>query len=164
MRAERAHDRAKRNSGPEETNRATGRREPEVDPAAATLLGLQRASGNKLVGAMLARQPAEATPSDAKKDDAVSSTLVMDDAIGVLPLLSVSRALDSEIQVTVPSSARDAMLMRYAAAGTKIEHVKVSTTGFNLDLDDVFISSINIGGSDEPVVQMSLSFSPKEKK
>jgi hypothetical protein len=164
MRAERAHDRAKRSSSPEETGRSTERREPAADPAAATLLALQRTSGNKLVGAMLARQPAEAVPADAKKDDAVSSTLVMDDVIGVLPLLSFSRSSGSEIGVTVPSSATDSVLMRYASAGTRIEHVKISTTGFNLDLDDVYISSIQISGADEPVVQMSLSFAPKEKK
>lgn len=161
MRAERAHDRAKRSSGPEETDCATERREPAADPA-ATVLALQRASGNKLVGAMLARQPGEATAAGAKKDDAVSSTLVMDDTIGVLPLLSFSWG--SEIQVTVPSTARDTELFRYAAAGIKIEHVKISTAHFNRDLDDVYISSIQLGGADEPVVRMSLSFGSKEKK
>jgi hypothetical protein len=56
------------------------------------------------------------------------------------------------------------VVQRSAGIRRRIRRRPRCTAGFNLDLDDVYISSINVAGGDEPVVEMSLSFSQKEKK
>jgi hypothetical protein len=131
-------------------------------PTVAGLLALQRTTGNRAVGAMLARQATKTKPADVRKD-AVSATIIMDEAIGVLPLLSFHLETKSRVHVTVPSTARDADLMRYAMQGIKLDHVKISTSGFNLDLADVYIATINLSGAgDDAVVYMTLDQAAKE--
>src|SRR5262245_44763647 len=156
MRAEPAHETPKRIARSRSSSPA---RVPEPRSAAARLLALQRTAGNRAVGRMLQRQPTGPTPFDSKGDDAVSATLIMEDPIGVLPLVSFSRGKESEIHVTVPSTALDGTLMQYSLEGRKFEHVKISTRTFDLELDDVFISSCDTSraGSDR-LVNMTLNF------
>ena len=133
-------------------------RVPVPRSAAARLLALQRTAGNRAVGRMLQRQPTGPTPFDVKKDDAVSATLIMDDPIGVLPLVSFSRGKESEVHVTVPSTVLDSTLLQYSLEGRKFEHVKISTRTFDLELDDVYISSFDTSrAGPDRLVHMALN-------
>jgi hypothetical protein len=89
----------------------------------------------------------------------------MEDPIGVMPLLSFSEERGSEVHVSVPSTSLDGELMRHMLQGIKMERVTISTTRFNLELDDVLISSVVRGESaGEPVVDMTLSFTSQHLK
>jgi len=147
MRAELVHEQLRR-----PPSHPTRVRVPERASVAATLLALQRTSGNRAVGRMLLQR---------QTSEAVTSTLVMDDTIGVLPLLSFSllKDRDSEVQVIVPSTSRDSDLMRYMVDGKKLDHVKISTQNFDLDLDDVYISSFKSSSTGpDATVSMTLSY------
>ena len=146
MRAELAHEQLTRTP----RSHPTRVRVPEGRSAAATLLALQRTSGNRAVGRiLLQRQPAEA----------VTSTLVMDETIGVLPLLNFSLGSKPQVHVTVPSTRRDSDLVRYATEGKKLDHVKISTQTFDLDLEDVYISSFDrISSAPDAMVSLTLSY------
>src|SRR5580765_3295989 len=126
---------------------------------------LQSTSGNRAVGALLMRQPADPTRAGARKAAAVSATIIMDDPIGVMPLLSFSPAKGSTVHVEVPSTALDGDLWRYMAQGKKQDQVTISTAKFNLVLDDVLITSFDRSDSDgEPVVHLTLSFGSQHLK
>src|SRR5262245_59436310 len=95
MRAELVHEQLRRTP-----SHPTRVRMPRRASVAQTLLALQRTSGNRAVGRLLLqRQPSEA----------VTATLVMDETIGVLPLLGFwfGRESRPEIHVSVPSTSRD---------------------------------------------------------
>lgn len=156
MRAEPAHETLKRIAR-SRSYRPT--RVPESRSAAARLLALQRTVGNRAVGRMLQRQMTGPTRLVAKKDDAVSATLIMDDPIGVLPLVSFSRGKESEIDVSVPSTVLDGTLLQYSLEGRKFEHVKISTRTFDLELDDVYISSCDTSrAGPDRLVHMTLNY------
>jgi hypothetical protein len=123
------------------------------------VLALQRTVGNRAVGRMLQRQPNTPTELDVKSDEAVTSTLVLDEKIGVLPLLSFSQGQEGEIQATVPSTAHDVDLLRYSGHGVKIAHVKISTRMYDIELDDVYVASCNTSraGSDG-IVSITLNY------
>jgi len=153
MRAELVHEQLRRTP----LSHPTRVRVPERPSVAATLLALQRTRGNRAVGRMLLqRQPSEA----------VTATLVMDDTIGVLPLVSFSllRNRESEVEVIVPSTSQDSDLMRYMADGKKLDHVKISTQNFDLDLDDVYISSFKKSSSTGPDATVSMTLSYRSMK
>jgi hypothetical protein len=156
MRAEFAHETLKRIARSRSCSPA---RVPESRSVAARLLALQRTAGNRTVGRMLQRQPNGPIRLVAKKGDAVSATLIMDDPIGVLPLVSFSRGKESEIHVSVPSTVLDGTLLQYSLEGRKFEHVKISTWTFDLELDDVYISSCDRSraGTDR-LVHMTLNY------
>jgi hypothetical protein len=155
MRAEPAHETLRRiaRSRPHE-----GVRAPAPPTAAARLLALQRTAGNRVVSRMLAQRQATAPTQADTKNDAVTATIIMDERIGVLPLLNFAKEKDAEVHVTVPSTDRDPDLFRYSAQGKKLDHVKISTQTFQLVLDDVYITSIQSSGSGpEAYVSMTLS-------
>jgi hypothetical protein len=140
-------------------------RQSTVSAAPSSLRALQRTSGNRAVGALLRRQPADATRADARKIDAVSATIIMDDPIGVMPLLSFSPAQGSTIYVEVPSTVLDSDLWRYMVQGKKLDHVTISTAKFNLELDDVLITSFDKHDSDGgAVVHLALNFGSQHLK
>src|SRR3954454_12880733 len=103
---------------------ADAERSSDVAPVAGEVLRLQEAGGNEAVTTMLAQR--EAAEAKDASPGAVSATLVMNEEIGVLPLMSFSRNGDDEYIVTVPSSAQDAILMQYAAAGKEVGNVRIS--------------------------------------
>ena len=74
------HDREQRRTDPA----AASPREHEPLPAEATVLGLQRAAGNRAVSGLLARQPG---PGQRKPS---TSTLGLGEDIGVIPLESAN--------------------------------------------------------------------------
>jgi hypothetical protein len=157
MRAEPAHETLKRIP----RSRPDGRvRAPAPPTAAARLLALQRTAGNRAVSRMLAQR--QATQADTK-NDAVTATIIMDERIGVLPLLNFAKEKDAEVHVTVPSTDHDADLFRYSAQGKKLDHVKISTQTFQLVLDDVYITSIQSSGSG-PEAYVSMTLSSAETK
>ncbi len=101
---------------------------------------LQRTAGNKAVGSLLAR---DADKAEAK-EKGTSTTLVMPDPIGVLPLESYSMAGPDEIAVTASSSGADPLLFKAAADGTFFPVVKLSGAGLEITLTEVVISSVQI--------------------
>ena len=113
---------------------------------------------------MLRRQPTGSTRADARTVGAVTATIIMDDPIGVIPLLSFSQEKESEVHVAVPSTALDTELMRYMLQGIKIEHVTISTTSYNLEFEDVLITSFVKSGQDDEVVHMTLNFRSRHLK
>jgi len=138
-------------------------RQPTMSPS--RVRALQRTSGNRAVGALLRRQPGDTTRAEARKVGAVSSTIVMDDPIGVLPLLGFSPATGSTVHVEVPSTSLDSDLWRYMVQGKKLEHVTISTAKFNLELDDVLITSFDRSDSDgDAVVHLTLNFASQHLK
>src|SRR5262245_46926092 len=137
---------------PAEASRLVEVRHSTVPTSPSSLRSLQRTSGNRAVGALLRRQPADTTRADARKVGAVSATIIMDDPIGVMPLLSFSSAQGSTVQVEVPSTTLDGALWRYMAQGTKMDHVTISTAKFNLVLDDVLITTFDRSDSDGDAV------------
>jgi hypothetical protein len=139
-------------------------RQSTVSLSPSSLRALQRTSGNRAVGALLRRQPTEGTKADARTVGSVSATIIMDDHLGVFPLLSFSEEKDSEVHVEVPSTTLDTELMRYMLQGIKIEHVTISTTSFNLELGDVLITSFVRSGQDDDVVEMTLNFRSRHLK
>ena len=119
-------------------------RSEDVDPVAGKLLRLQQAGGNEAVGTMLAQR--EAVPMDsgtvAREGEAVSSTLVAEDTVGVIPLISFSRSsADGDVSVVLPSTSLDTKLMEMCAKGISLGTVKISMKNFTLTLEDVYISS-----------------------
>src|SRR5215208_589742 len=118
MRAERVYEKSRliKRSRPSEALRAppsllvearppVALRQSTVSLAPSSLLALQRTSGNKAVGMFLRRQASETTKADARKVAAVRATIIMDDPIGVMPLLSFSQEREFEAHVAVPSTA-----------------------------------------------------------
>ena len=135
-----------------------------VSLAPSRVLALQRTSGNKAVGALLGRRPTGTSGADARTAG-VRATIVMDDPIGVLPLLGFSESRESEIHVVVPSTDLDAELVRHMTQGVELEHVKISTWSFDIELEGVYISSFARSESDgEAVVQMTLSYASRRLK
>jgi hypothetical protein len=140
-------------------------RQSTVSLAPASLLALQRTSGNKAVGTLIQRQPAETTRADARKLPAVSATLIMEDPIGVMPLIGYSQGKRSDMHVTIPSTTLDSVLMRYMMQGIQMKQVKISTTRFEIELDDVYIAGFERSESDgEAVVHMTLGFAAQRFK
>ena len=140
-------------------------RQATVSLSSSSLSALHRASGNRAVGTLIRRQAAETTRADARTRGAVSATIIMDEPIGVMPLISFSSAKESQVVVVVPSTSLDTDLMRFMVQGVKQKRVTISTQRFNLELDDVYISSFERIGSDEDaVVQMTLSFGAQRMK
>src|SRR5581483_10500415 len=133
----------------------------------APSLELQQAYGNQAVAALLAGPRAKnGTPGDTRTLPAVRSTIVMDDPIGVLPLLEFSQDPASpEVVVTVPSTSHDPELFSRMTRGVMLDHVRISTPGFTLELEDVLITGYRPYESDgESRVVLTLSFGSKTLK
>jgi hypothetical protein len=143
--------------------RAGARRSEPVAAVAGEVLRLQRSGGNEAVGSLLAQRQPVPADSGSGKDEAVRSTLIADDPIGVMPLLSFSRSSETDFRVILPSTAKDTILMRYCAHGQTLGTVKISTTGFSVTLEDVVISSCEPGGSGETIA-LTLNTPPVEKR
>ena len=139
-------------------------RSEHVEPVAGELLRIQRQGGNDAVGTMLAqRDAAQAEKADAEGDRPVTATLVMEEPIGVLPLLTFSQTPSGEYSVVVPSTDKDPTLFRMCATGKSVGHVTISMRGYTIDLDNVYISSCQAGGGgDSPTVQLTLNAAKME--
>jgi len=140
----------------------------DVGPVHGEVLRLQRAGGNGAVGTLLQRDTGgreDAVPADT--GNAVSSTLVLDDKLGVLPLLTFSKGRrENEWVVSVPSTDKDADIARYELQGVKIEKAVISTTSFDITLTDVFITSWRGGGGpgESREVSFTLNFGTQDFK
>jgi hypothetical protein len=133
-------------------------RQSTLSLAPTRLLALQHTSGNRAVVTLVRRQATE-------KSGAVRATIIMDDPIGVIPLLAFSQEGNSEVHVDVPSTALDSDLMRYMVQGIKIKQVKISTPSVSLELDDVYIASFfRSVANDEAIVHMTLNFASQHVK
>jgi hypothetical protein len=119
-------------------------REPEPLPAAATVLGLQRAAGNRAVSTLLARQP---KPGQQK---ASTSTLGLGDEIGVIPLDSANIGqADREgnihdLNVTFVGNALVPRLNEMFAKGTPIDEGFYSSAAMKLTLKGILISGMTV--------------------
>jgi len=134
-------------------------RRSTVSLVPSSLLALQHTSGNKAVGTLIRRQPIDSTRADARTLGAVSATIIMDDPIGVMPLISFAMGKRSDVHVTVPSTTLDGELMRFMMQGVNMKLVTISTSKFTVELDDVYITSFERSDTDgEAVVNMTLSF------
>jgi hypothetical protein len=122
-----------------------------VSPVAGEVLRLQRSGGNHAVDSMLAqRQP------DKGGDEPVTRTIILDEPVGVLPVLSVSYGADpaKEVNVLVPSTGEDSKLLEWAAKGHHFEKVTISSgSGLTITIADALLTSVR------PQDQTSLSFS-----
>jgi hypothetical protein len=140
----------------------------DVGPVHGEVLRLQQAGGNEAVGTLLQRDataPQDAVPADT--GNAVSSTLVLDDKLGVLPLLTFSKGRrENEWVVSVPSTDKDADIARYGLQGVKIEKAVISTTNFDITLTDVYITSWRGGGDpgESREVSFTLNFGAQDFK
>jgi hypothetical protein len=171
MRAEPVHEKARRIKRAVPQSRLVGARplvalrQSTLSLAPSRLLALQRTSGNRAVDTLVRRQATETTKADARTSAAVRATIIMDDPIGVIPLLAFSQEGNSVVHVDVPSTALDSDLMRYMVQGIKIKQVKISTPSVNLELDDVYIASFSRSASnDEAIVHMTLNFASQHVK
>jgi hypothetical protein len=148
----------------DDIERSTG----DVGPVHGEVLRLQRAGGNEAVGTLLQRDTGgreEAVPADT--GGAVSSTLVLDDKLGVFPLLSFSRGRrENEWVVSVPSTEKDADIARYDLQSVKIEQAVISTRSFDITLTDVYITSWRGGGGpgESRDISFTLSFGAQDFK
>ncbi len=114
---------------------------------AARVTQLQRAVGNKAVGSLLARE-GDRTDQDGSKDGATSTTLVMPDPIGVIPVISFRMANIHQIDVFVPNSDADPKLFNAAAQGTVFGLVTISTgSGFSITIGQAVIASVQLSGN-----------------
>src|SRR3954451_18353616 len=162
-----------------------GERDPA--PVAGELLRLQRSGGNEAVRTMLAQRSevedaAEAAGSEGAGADQAQveetdvagngpgedlvgapggSTLVMDDPIGTLSLISSSQtdATGRNFDVTVASSDRDALLLAAFASQRSFATVTISPPGGTV-LKNVVINALNTGPGATSSITMSLNSSP----
>jgi hypothetical protein len=112
---------------------------------AAQVTQLQRAAGNKAVGSLLAR---EGDKDKGDKDAATSTTLIMPDPIGVLPVVNFRIANTHEIDVFVPNTDADPKLFNAAAQGTVFGLVTISTgSGFSITIDKAVIASVQVSSN-----------------
>jgi hypothetical protein len=156
---EREHRRRTRLGDPSPARAAPSRSTPAAD--------LQQAYGNRGVASLLARPQAKnGAPADTRTLPAVRATIVMDDPIGVLPLLDFSQNPTSpEITVVVPSTSHDADLVYRTGHAVRLEHVRISTPSFTLELEDVVITGFRPHESEgERRVELTLSFASKTLK
>ena len=153
------------------------RREPastraaEPLPAEAAVLGLQHAAGNRAVSALLARQP---TPADSgakpTKERAATSTLGLGDAIGVIPLDSMSLGQADhegnihEIHVSFVINPAVPAIQKAMLEGKPIPEGFYSSTSMKLPLKEIVIASLTF--SDDPeggqIVSMTVNFTAME--
>ena len=90
----------------------------------------------------------ESIPPKRRRGGPASSTLVMDDPIGVLQLISSSQ-VDSAgrvFNVAVTSSAKDALLFAASVSGSSVGTVKISQPGGVTTLRNVLITGMNTTG------------------
>jgi len=131
--------------------------------ARGEVLRLQEGAGNEAVSAMLLQRDAttadEAIPADS--GDAVKSTLVLDDKLGVFPLLSFSKGEGYEWIVVIPSTNHDPEFAQYNANGTKIAKAKISTQAYNIELDDVYVGSVRMHGD---TIEVTLNYGAQHFK
>ena len=134
------HDREQRRSD----TAAASPREPEPLTAEATVLGLQRAAGNRAVSSLLARQPG---PGQRKPS---TSTLGLGEDIGVIPLESANLGRadqDGNVQeITVVFVGNDLVpkLNEMSAKGTPVEEGFYSSTAMKLTLKGIVITSMSV--------------------
>ena len=136
----RRHDHEQRRTGPAPASP----REPEPLPAEATVLGLQRAAGNRAVSSLLARQPG---PGQRKPS---TSTLGLGEDIGVIPLESANLGKtdrDGNVQeITVIFVGNDLVpkLNEMYLKGTPVEEGFYSSLGMKLTLKGILISGMTV--------------------
>ena len=92
------------------------------------------------------------------------ATLIMDDPIGELPLISASPASSGgrEFNVVVASSAKDPLIFAASTFGKSVGTVKISLPGVVFTLRNVLITSLNISGAGAPIAMTLNSSSPAE--
>jgi hypothetical protein len=78
-------------------------RQSTLPLAPSRALALQRTSGNRAVVTLIRRQATETTKADARTSAAVRATIIMDDPIGVIPLLTFSQDRNSEVTSRFPA-------------------------------------------------------------
>src|SRR5262245_27342414 len=135
----------------------------EQGGAQGEVLRLQEAAGNGAVSRMLVQRDGatanQAVPMDT--GEAVKATLILDDRLGVFPLISFSKGTrKDEYLVVIPSTDLDAVLANYNVKGTRIEKAKISTQNFDIDLDDVLITSVDphkVGGDNTTAVTLNFA-------
>ena len=119
-------------------------RNPEPLPVESTVLGLQRAAGNRAVSSLLARQP---SPT---RQRASTSTLGLGDEIGVIPLDSANVGQGDrdgtvhEITVTFVGNALVPKLHEMHLKSTPIEDGFFSSIGIKLTLKGIVISAMQV--------------------
>jgi hypothetical protein len=153
------HDREQRRTDPA----AASAREPEPLPAEATVLGLQRAAGNRAVSSLLARQP---TPPAPAKERAATSTLGLGDEIGVIPLDSASLGQADrdgnvhDLNVVFVNNPAVPQIQQAMLGGRPIPEGFYSSTSMKLTLTNIVITSMTF--SDDPeggqTVALGLNF------
>jgi len=119
-------------------------REPELLPAESTVLGLQRAAGNRAVSSLLARQPGpgQRTPS--------TSTLGLGEDIGVIPLESANLGRadqDGNVhEITVIFVGNDLVpkLHEMFLKGATVEEGFYSSAAMKLTLKGIMISGMTV--------------------
>jgi hypothetical protein len=132
------------------------------------VLRLQETAGNEAVSRMLVQRDSatadEAVPMDT--GGAVKATLVLDDKLGVFPLISFSKGQGNEYVVIIPSTDHDPEFAQYNLNGTKIEKAKISTQRYDIELDDVYVSSVEMGhgGGGDRTIQVTLSYAAQSFK
>jgi hypothetical protein len=161
---------------PAESRRAAHdppRREAEPLPAEASVLGLQRAAGNRAVSSLLARQPSPTAP-DTKpaKEKAATSTLGLGDEIGVIPLDSASLGQADrdgnvhDLNVTFVNNPAVPKIQEAMLKGRPIPEGFYSSASMKLTLTSIVITSITF--SDDPeggqIVSLGLNFTASEFK
>ena len=155
---------------PAESRRAAHdppRREAEPLPAEASVLGLQRAAGNRAVSSLLARQPSPTAP-DTKpaKEKAATCTLGLGVEIGVTPLDSASLGQADrdgnvhDLNVTFVNNPAVPRIQEAMLRGRPIPEGFYSSTSMKLTLGNIVITSMTFGDGPEgeQTVALSLNF------
>jgi hypothetical protein len=143
-------------------------RDAEPLPAEATVLGLQRAAGNRAVSAMLARQPAPADSGPKPRQDrAATSTVGLGEEIGVIPLDSATLGQADrdgnvhDLHVSFVNNPAVAKIQQAMLTAKPIPEGFYSSTSMKLTLANIVITSMTFsdGPDGEQLVSLSLNFS-----
>jgi type VI secretion system (T6SS) effector Hcp len=130
------------------------------------VLALQRSAGNRAVGALLARQPAETAT------DADTQTRVVLPGIGTVPLLSFSwnvgyNGRSTELQLQSVQGDHSAKLARASIDGTAMDVEVIAPRGgvtMHIFLKGALVSSYSLSSGDRPTESWTLNYVSIEQK